>query len=232
MRYNRLMAHAYFVEGAAEEAIAAALRFGEKQLSLKVSGNPDVVTLRYSLFPVEEARRIGELASRAAFGKSGALIVIAAERLFHEAQNALLKVFEEPGENTTLVLVVPSEGMLLPTLRSRLLPLPGTKTEELPAVAQEFLEKPAKRADIVAAILKRAGADDADEKQAGRSDARELIGGVMRAAYDAHRAKPSAELGALLSDLSALMPVMYERAAPLKPILEHLLIVMPRSLPG
>lgn len=224
------MAHAYFFAGASEEGIAAAHAFGKKHLSLSAKGNADVVTLRYSLFPVEEARRIGEIASRAAMGENGTLIIIAAERLFHESQNALLKVFEEPGEGTTLVLVVPSEGMLLPTMRSRLLPLPGTTAGEVPAIAREFLEKPGKRADLVAAILKRAGADDAQEKQAGRRDARELIEGVMRAAYDAHRAKPSPELSALLSDLNAFMPIMFERSAPLKPVLEHLLIVSPKGL--
>lgn len=224
------MAHAYFVEGAAEEGIAAALAFGEKTLSLPAKGNADVVVMRYSLFPVEDARRIGEIASRSALGGNGKLIVIAAERLFHEAQNALLKVFEEPGGDSTLVLVLPSEGMLLPTLRSRLLPLPGAREKALSAIAEEFIGKPAKRADIVAGILKRAGADDQEEKQEGRREARELVGGLMLAAYGAHREKPSASLSALLADLSAIMPVMYERSAPLKPVLEHLLIVMPRSL--
>lgn len=230
MRYNCPMAHAYFFAGAFEEGIAAAHAFAEEHLSLSVKGNADVVTLRYSLFPVDEARRIGELASRAALGENGTLIIIAAERLFHESQNALLKVFEEPGDGTTLILIIPSEGMLLPTMRSRLLPLPGTTADSLPAIAREFIDKPAKRADVVASILKRAGADDAEEKQAGRRDARELIEGVMRAAYEAHRTKPSPELSALLSDLNAFMPIMFERSAPLKPVLEHLLITMPRSI--
>lgn len=36
-----------------------------------------------------------------------------------EAQNALLKLCEEPGENTLLFFITPSEHALLPTLRSR-----------------------------------------------------------------------------------------------------------------
>ncbi len=224
------MAHAYFVAARAEEGIASALSFGERELGLSSKGNPDVVTLQYSLFPVEEARRIGELVSRTPLRGTEKLIVIAAERLFHEAQNALLKVFEEPTPGTTLILVVPSEGIILPTLRSRLTQLPGTDAGESSPLAKEFLEKPAARADVVAAILKRASSDKQEEKQAARRDARELVEGIMRAAYRAHRAKPSAELAGLLSDLNRLMPIMFERAATLKPILEHALMTVPRLM--
>ena len=221
------MAHAYFVAARAEDGIAAALSFGERELGLSSKGNPDVVTLQYSLFPVEDARKVGELVSRAPLRGTEKLIVIAAERLFHEAQNALLKVFEEPTPGTTLILVVPSEGIILPTLRSRLMQLPGTEAGESSPLAKEFLDKPAARADVVAAILKRASSDKQEEKQAARRDARELLEGIMRTAYAAHRARPTPELAALLLDLDRFMPIMFERAAPLKPILEHISMVFP-----
>ncbi len=223
------MAHAYFVIGRAEEGIEAALRFGEKTLGFQ-KGDRDMLVLRYSLFSVEEARRIGELVSRAPLGNNGKLIVIAAERLFHESQNALLKVFEEPTEGTTLVLVVPSEGIILPTLRSRLLALPGKQERVLSELAQEFIDKPTRRAKVIELILARAKSDKPEEKQGARQDARELIEGVMRATYETNRETPRPELAALLVDLNALMPVMFDRSAPLKPILEHLTIVVPKNL--
>ena len=46
--------------------------------------------------------------------------VIRAHSILTEAQNALLKMFEEPNAHTVFYLIVPREDILLPTLRSRL----------------------------------------------------------------------------------------------------------------
>jgi hypothetical protein len=50
----------------------------------------------------------------------GQVFVIAASFITHEAQNALLKLFEEPPVDTAFVLVVPPAFQLLPTLQSRI----------------------------------------------------------------------------------------------------------------
>lgn len=66
------------------------------------------------------------LSLRAAEGGWRALIVRDAERLAHsqnEAQNALLKVLEEPGANVLWLLVTSRPQSLLPTLRSRCVPV-------------------------------------------------------------------------------------------------------------
>src|SRR4051812_8412136 len=118
------MAQSYFVAGEAEQGIKQALTFGERALGLTGTNNPDILVLRYGLFSVEDSRKLIDAAYRSASGGNGKLIIASAPRLFHEAQNALLKVFEEPPAGVTLVLVVPSAGILLPTLRSRLLSLP------------------------------------------------------------------------------------------------------------
>lgn len=47
------------------------------------------------------------------------VFVIVATVLPTETQNALLKIFEEPPAATKLCLVIPNGGILLPTLRSR-----------------------------------------------------------------------------------------------------------------
>ncbi len=221
--------HAFFVAGDIEEGIQSALQYGERELALSSTGNPDVLVLRYTLFPVEEARKIGELASRVPMQGDKKLIIIAASRFFHEAQNALLKVFEEPSPGTVLVLVVPSVGTIIATLRSRLLALPGS-TEgagRADAVDAFIAATPEAREKLVAKLLDRAKSEKADEKQAARIEALTLATGLMEVAYPL-RAEP--ETRALLAELSRLIPVLHERSAPLKPILEHLLITMPRSL--
>ncbi|MFA6408540.1 MAG: hypothetical protein WCW36_03720, partial [Candidatus Paceibacterota bacterium] len=114
---------AFVMEAEAEEGVALALAWVEKELGMKTKGkdmgNPDISVLRYGLFSVADARRVTELAAGAAFAGESKVVIITASRAYHEAQNALLKVFEEPPEGTYLFLILPSLGGLLPTLRSR-----------------------------------------------------------------------------------------------------------------
>lgn len=239
--YSAHMAHhAYVAEGTQEEALAAARDFAAARLGLSGSSNPDLVVLSFGLFSVEDARRVADAAYASALGAQKAVIIYAG-RLFHEAQNALLKVFEEPPAGVTLILCVPSAGILLPTLRSRLVPLPTesvTPSDEAPvAAAHAFLALGGtEREKHVAKLLERAKSDKDEQKQAARSEAAELIAGLTAVAHDAWERAGTAgkreELRTFLADLSAFMPLMYERSAPLKLVFEHLLLTIPRGLEG
>jgi hypothetical protein len=219
--------HAYFYAGEREAGIASALSYAKEELGLAGENNPDIVVFRYGLFSVDEARRVIRLADQAAVTGDQKLIVIAAERLFHEAQNALLKLFEEPPPGTTLVLIVPSLGILLATLRSRMLVLGGGE-ESTYVEAREFLNAaPAVREKLVEKLLTRAKSDKDEEKQAARGEALRLLEGLQAVAYDAWKKKPTDELQLFLRDLERFIPILHERSAPLKLIFEHLLLVVP-----
>ncbi|HYF29298.1 MAG TPA: hypothetical protein VEA36_02965 [Candidatus Paceibacterota bacterium] len=218
--------HAYLVTGDIDAGIAAARAFGERELGLSGTNNPDIVILRYGHFPVEEARRVVELASQSAL-KDSRLIVIAAERLFHEAQNALLKIFEEPPQGTTLVLVVPAEGQVLQTMRSRLLPLP-IAGREARALHPFVVATEAERKKIVEKLLNRSKADRDEEKQAARAETIRIVEDLTRAAHEMYLKKGSPEQAVLLAELARFTPILHERSAPLKLIFEHLLLVLPR----
>lgn len=225
--------HAYFITGESEQGIEQALLHAEQELGLVRENNPDLIVMRHGLFSVEDARKLSDMAQRAAMNGERKAIVVSALRLFHEAQNALLKIFEEPPAGTTLLLVVPSEGMLLPTLRSRLLPLPSSQKQVMTKnwsesrtspIAQEFLQGSAtQREKIIEKLLDRTKSDKDEEKQTARNQAVQLVEGLMQAAYAKREI-------AFLSDLDAFLPILHERSAPLKLIFEHILLVIPRGL--
>lgn len=212
--------HAYVVAGAIEDGVERATLFAET-----LGIDPvDIETLRFGLFSVEEARKVRDLTNRRPLKGNRKIVIIAASRLFHEAQNALLKVFEEPAEGVVLALVVPSEGMLIATLRSRLLPLPGDATSN-DSSADAFLRATKEeREKVVAKLLDRAKSDKAEEKQAARAETLALAEGLLRATYSKKRDDENA---ALLRDLEQFIPILHERSAPLKLILEHLLLIVP-----
>ncbi len=148
----------------------------------------------------------------------------------------MLKIFEEPAVGTTLFLVVPSEGMLLPTLRSRLLPLPSSDDmREISPEVKVFLKaSSAEREKLVAKLLDRTKSDKDEEKQAARNEAVQLVEGLIEAAYAKREVVKDVvereELMAFLSDLDAFLPILHERSAPLKLIFEHILLVIPKHL--
>ena len=113
--------HAYVIAGERDESVRAIERYIEEAIGFSAApANPDARWFSYDLLSVEDARTLIDRAHRSTSTDAGKVLVIQTGRFFHEAQNALLKLFEEPPPATVIILSIPSEGMLLPTLRSRL----------------------------------------------------------------------------------------------------------------
>lgn len=69
---------------------------------------------------VDQVRELVEFAGRTAqFGGYRVALIVPAEAMNRNAQNALLKTLEEPGGDTLLLLVSHQPALLLPTVRSR-----------------------------------------------------------------------------------------------------------------
>lgn len=210
--------HAYFLAGNLDEGIGEATRFAH---TLGVSTGPDLITLSYTNLTVDDARALVSIEAQAPVEGDKKVIILSATRFFFEAQNALLKLFEEPSPGTTLILVLPSEGVLLPTLRSRLIQLKGSG--DTTSAAALFLSlTPAEREKHLSKILERAGGSKEEEKRSARKEMLELVQELTRLLY------PKGEKE-LMKDLSSFTYALHAPAAPLKPIAEHLLLVLPRK---
>ncbi len=110
--------HAYLLIGSREASEKALLSLFEEQGETLV-GSPDYFVFKEALFGVDDARAINEQAITKAFVNKK-VFLIAPEKITLEAQNALLKTFEEPTTKTHFFLVVRDEHVIIPTLRSRL----------------------------------------------------------------------------------------------------------------
>ncbi|MDD2657426.1 MAG: hypothetical protein PHD04_02050 [Candidatus Pacebacteria bacterium] len=223
--------HAFVIEAEAEEGIKVAQAWAGKELGMKVQGNPDVVVMKYGLLSVEDARRVAELAAGRAFAGETKVVIIAASRAYHEAQNALLKLFEEPPAGAYLFLIMPSLGGLLPTLRSRVQVLAQgaasrSSKQEISKSAEEFMK--ASKEKRSAMLKKLTSGRDEEEKRELREEAIAIINGIEAAAYDVGFTKPY--IPELLEDIQVLRGHLYDRSAPVKMILEHLSLVIPKEL--
>ena len=113
--------HAYLLEGEKEFVFQELLNFLNKKLNFSTLSNPDFWLGEFDSFGIDDGRVIKDVQSKMSFGGGKKIMVIKTNFITHEAQNSLLKVFEEPTEDTHLFLIMPSSESLLSTLKSRLM---------------------------------------------------------------------------------------------------------------
>lgn len=99
----------------------------DQSVSLKVlpteiqTQSADIQHVSVDTFSVSDARTLRESASVRPAVAEKRLFVVFTQSMTHEAQNALLKLFEDPPVTAEFHVVMPSLQALLPTLQSRFL---------------------------------------------------------------------------------------------------------------
>lgn len=135
--------HGYLLLGDIETTLGAVEEMVEKISGLRLAGNPDYFLSKENSLSVKESRRIKEAAGMRGFSGKKRFFVIAANTFSEEAQNALLKILEEPIEGNHFFVITERENALLPTVRSRLAVLKGAqkdfKSGEYYLDAEKFL---------------------------------------------------------------------------------------------
>ncbi len=205
--------HALVAYGSPEYAREFAV-FIAKEAEMIIANNPNFHVRSYESLDVEEARILRDLAGFSAEGRR--VFVIAASRVTREAQNALLKVFEEPGANMFFALLVP-RGALIPTLLSRMQEVSFVVKKEVTSVAQDFLAAtPAARSKLMAHIV-----EDKD-----KTAAYQLV-----AAIEQHLAKDihQSQVRLALEEIATMRSYLMDTSASVKMILEHLVLVLPKK---
>ncbi len=140
--------HANLLIASPEEAETYLHQFCDG-LGITLANNPDFFVFKTETFGIDEARELRLLAVRKSLTTTtGGLPAQAGKKIFlitptlltPEAQNALLKTFEDPFPDTLFFLAVREEGFVVPTLRSRMQTVrvpKGTKSQY--KKAEEFL---------------------------------------------------------------------------------------------
>lgn len=237
--------HAYCLIGN-DSTRAELLSTLEKKNKIKVHGNPDFFDRVYETFTIDDARGIKSLAetkpmvSSSASNKyandSGAgkkIFVLTTNGITVEAQNAMLKLLEEPPEYAHFFLIVPSAYLLLPTVKSRLSMIGehdggqgalshsiaiGESDAALMKEAESFLKAPTtKRLEMVKSLM-----DSITKEKKTKQDAVDLINAIEAATYSKidgiSGLKKSAQS---LEAIAIARKYMNDRAPSMKMLLEY-----------
>ena len=244
--------HAYYIEGSLQQFAAyvdqvrAAAGLG--------AHDPNFVAQQYDTFGIDDARALQQLAQLKTTN-GAALFFLAISSMTSEAQQALLKLFEEPQAGVVFVLLVP-HGTLLPTLKSRCLAFSpndeiihdaavATPTHAKSATvasknldvntvqAKQFLAAPYKeRSEMIVKMLKPTKTKaEADTENAGgdedsaKEQARELLNALE---VLLHKDIAKKEIRDALADIAHFRTYLADRSPSLKMILEHFAVTLPK----
>src|SRR3989338_7364712 len=201
-----LMHHAYYIEGSAgdfEEYKNRILHF---------------VAQKYERFGIDEARALTQLASLKNI-EGEAVFLLALGSITNEAQQALLKLFEEPQSGTVFILLAP-HGAFIATLKSRMLPYPKPIVEfsRSDLLAKDFLKMRGKeRSDLIAKMLK--------DEEGTKERVRDFVNALEAQLFEGHQM--SVKTREALQDIATMRDYLSDRAPSMKMLLEHLALSLP-----
>ncbi|MDO8492747.1 MAG: hypothetical protein Q7S34_03855 [bacterium] len=220
--------HAYIIEGERGTSIVALKETLEKEWGLRMKGNPDVREEYFETFNIEEARKLKELAITRPIGGDKNIFILATNFIGHEAQNALLKLLEEPIADTYFFIVIPNASSLLGTVRSRAVIVKSkiiehrvfNKSEMLTtADSKKFLKSSAEeRLKILSGFLSH-------ESETKRSDLIAFLNSVEKEIAGVKERTTETNKG--LEDLIHFKKYLFDNGASVKMIGEYLALKIP-----
>jgi DNA polymerase III delta prime subunit len=226
--------HAYLIVGGGSVKVEL-ISMLEKKDKIKIQGNPDFFERVYETFTIDDARELKSLAGTRPIMANSNSVDLAGKKIFIltmngitvEAQNALLKLLEEPPEYAHFFLIIPSAHLLLPTVKSRLsmidvgsisargLEGKGNQNDsELIETVKKFVASPKpKRLEQVKTLM-----EAISKEKKTKQDAIDFINILEAAVYSNGGAKKNAEA---LKSIELARKYMNDRSPSLKMLLEY-----------
>jgi len=179
---------------------------------------PEIIEMVEGTFPIDSVRQLIDLALRKS-EERGQVFLVAFDSILPPAQNALLKVLEEPVPRTHFFLITSNPHTLLPTVLSRLGMSPFTFEIAESSQAKEFLAAtPAKRLSIIKPII-----EEKDRRAAAvlLRDAAVMLEKKRDAFSD------MTTWGQTMKQIQALQSYSEDPASSVKMLLEHAALTTP-----
>ncbi|HLP86637.1 MAG TPA: hypothetical protein VK153_02050 [Candidatus Paceibacterota bacterium] len=219
--------HSYVIEGDKETAPNELLKYLEESGHIE-SNSPDVICQVYESFTMDDSREIKDWHSKLGVTEGKRVCIIASNFINREAEQTLLKIIEEPAENTHFFLVVPDASVLLDTIISRthIIKIDSGNNKDIQKEALSFVASSLKdRIDKVAEIIK----DNKSEENSGqlRYYATSFINELENIFYQKFKKdRKDEKLKFILEELQKSRGYLSTQGGSVKMVLEHLALVI------
>jgi DNA polymerase III delta prime subunit len=217
--FKTLSHHAYCIPGDPSVCGELKILLADEHY-IPSQANPDFYEQNYQTFTIDDARNLKALHETRPIGNTGKKIfIVVMNSITHEAQNALLKLLEEPSPYAHFFLIVPSAHVLLPTVKSRLRMIGHDSVSENNTGEREdagkFLKMPAgKKLDYIKKLL-----DDIAKEKKSRQDAISFLNAVEHEVYASGSVKEHAKS---LEAITFARKYIHDRAPSVKMLLEYM----------
>jgi DNA polymerase III delta prime subunit len=224
--FNKDLFHAYVIEGGIE--VKDKLLQYIESIGMDIVGNPDVHVREYDSFGIDDGRNIQSIESKKAFSGNRKIFILCINSITREAQNSLLKTFEEPKDGTHFFVLIPSSNVLLDTLLSRVRVIKIEEAEDFSTsliFARQFLSASAgERMALISEII-----ESKDKKEA-----LSLVNSLERELYlqNNFQKKISDSEKIPTESFEAIQSVrsyLNDRSPSVKILLEHLSFTLPHT---
>lgn len=199
-----------------------------EQIPLSARSGVDAEVIVTEQLDIAEARALGERAGSRPIAARKRSFIISVSHIPHEAQNALLKLFEDPPATAQFYIIVPRVSVLLPTLRSRLHLFyeADTSASALDEQTLSFLQSSFNERILAIAHLAKE-----KEKTKDTWAMRGLIAGIERAAgFGVGSAGREKGTASFLRDALLASTYAETRGASHKMLLEHLALSIRQNM--
>ena len=215
--------HAYCITGDTKNIFRDLEKFFEKELDFSIYGNPDFWYGEYDVMDVEDSRSLKELHLNKPIQGDKKIFVVSTNFITEKAQNAILKLFEEPSGDTHFFLIMPSTVNIIPTLRSRMIFIESENKKTSVIHVKDFLKmSPKDRFEEIKKLMESI-ADEEKSKIEVTGFLNELEREFRK---DTNFTKDNQKIG-LFEQIETIRQYASEQSPSLKMLLEYLALTLP-----
>lgn len=188
--------------------------------------NPDILFELYEALNIDEGHKIKEWHSLASYNDKKRACIVGAKYINREAEQSLLKILEEPSENTHFFIVVPDVENVLPTIRSRCHVVYLNRNSKYETWVNKFVGSSIKdRIDMIAVILK--SAEDADTSATVRFEAQSILDSLENNLFiEFKKNTDNKNLEWVLGEIIKAKKYLRNPGSSVKMLLEHIALVI------
>ena len=222
--------HAYCILGNTEDVINELEKLLTKELNFSITNNPDYWCAKFDVMDIEDSRAIKSSHQNKPTRGDKKIFLVSANFITEKAQNAMLKLFEEPRGDTHFFLIIPSLNNIIPTFRSRLFIIDTAESADSLINPKDFLKMG--MGQRMEAVKKICGSVSDEEKS--KIEIIKFINSLEVALHADLRGLDADKRGKMLKDKSEIFweiekvrQYASEQSPSLKMLLEHLALTIP-----
>lgn len=214
--------HAYLIVGNPSSHFEKSRLYMREKVSEGTFHAADAWSRAYEAISIDDAREIKEIQNTMPVGERR-VVLISVETIQHEAQNSLLKLFEEPSVHTVFFIFARTSEIFLPTVLSRFNIVTLTSAD---ASSNTGEKKDTKIVDIrkflSSTIAERVEMLEPIIEDKNKNQAEQFLNSLEAALVSGKTFKTTPVAPAIFEDIFSARRFLRSRSPSVKMILEHL----------